>query len=281
MDNRIEDLDWLLDKLGAAKKPEPIHIANKKSAEEFSGTRAKELDLWKTWKDNGHKPKDLAPLLHSINPVIQASVNKFKNRVEIPTSVIEQVHKKEAINALKDYDPKKGANLYTHLRNRLIKGTRFIETFKNAARTPEHISRHIGAFNALKSEIQDKLGHEPDDLTVHDHIATYGHPTLGLLSLKDIKRINKEQRKALIQTGSDNEEYGEAPNLSSRDEEVVHLIYQQLTPEERVVHEYTFGINGKAKLKPGAIAKKTGIHNTKVAKLRTSILKKMSPYLND
>jgi DNA-binding CsgD family transcriptional regulator len=67
--------------------------------------------------------------------------------------------------------------------------------------------------------------------------------------------------------------------MSSREDEVVHLIYHQLTPQERSVHEYTFGLNGKPRLEPGAIAKKLKMDNSKVSKLRTSIFKKMEPHL--
>ena len=57
------------------------------------------------------------------------------------------------------------------------------------------------------------------------------------------------------------------------------MIHYQLTPQKRLVHEYTFGLFGKPVLKPGQIAKKLKMDGSKVAKLRTSIFNKMKPHL--
>ena len=278
-------IGWVLDKLAAAKKTgggmatvaKEVQTAEEKK-KDLGIRQSKEVVLWHTWNNNGRKPKDLDPLLKSFAPLIQKRVNIYKNRVEIPVAAIEHEHKKWFVEAMKDWKPEKGA-LNTWATWKLKRAGRFIESNKNFARISENISQHIGAFNAVKSELKDKLGHEPDDQSVHDHILENGHPTLGKLSLKDIKRINKEQRRGLIQSGHDVEEMGGAPNLSSREEEVVHLIYHQLTPLERVVHEYTFGLNGKPKLSPGQIAKKLDMDNSKVSKLRTAIYKKIEPNL--
>jgi DNA-directed RNA polymerase specialized sigma subunit len=280
-DAKERALDWVLEKLAAAKKttapasaPPPVKAPKKITVEQ----KKNEVELWRKWNDNGQKPKDLEPLIKSFNPMIQRRVNLFKNRVEIPTSAIEYKHKELFVQALKTWDQKKGGALNTWIDWNLRKGVRYIDSNKNFARIPENISQHIGAYKVVKSELAEKLGHEPDAHAIHDHILTAGHPTLGRLSLKDIGRIEKEQRRGLIQTGHDIEELGGAPHMSSRAEEVKLLIIHQLTPEERLVHEYTFGLNGKPKLKPGEMAKKLKMDNSKVSKLRRSILNKMQPY---
>jgi DNA-directed RNA polymerase specialized sigma subunit len=275
-------LGWVLDKLAAAKKaapapsaPPPVRQPKKVSVEQ----KKSEVELWKKWKDGGEKPEHLKPLLKSFTPMIQRRVNLFKNRVEMPTSAIEHKHKELFVKALKTWDPNKGGALNTWIDWNLRKGVRYVDSNKNFARIPENISQHIGAYKAVKSELAEKLGHEPDAQTIHDHVLTVGHPTLGRLSLKEIGRIEKEQRRGLIQSGHDAEGLGGAPHMSSRAEEVKLLIYHQLTPEERLVHEYTFGLHGKPQLKPGEIAKKLKMDNSKVSKLRGSILKKMSQYV--
>jgi len=99
------------------------------------------------------------------------------------------------------------------------------------------------------------------------------------ISLKDIKRLEKEQRRSLIASTKDTDETAGIPNMSSRAEEVKLLIIPELSMDERVVHEYSFGLNGKPQLKPGAIAKKLKMDNSKVSKLRSSILKKMQKHV--
>lgn len=280
-ENRSEALDWVLAKLSAAKpatKPAPKSEATKKL--ELLDAKNKDLELWKKWNQGGRKPKDLEPLYKNMTRLIQDRVNRYKNRVEIPVSVIEHEHKKHFVNAIKTWDPKKGTQLGTWVTTNLQKAGRFIDQNKNFARIPENISRYIGSYNAVVSELSEKLGHEPSSHDVHDYVLKNEHPTLGFLSLKTIQRLEREQRRGLLQSERDVEEVKGAPLLSSRAEEVKRLIVHQLTPQERIVHEYTFGLGGKPMLKPGAIAKKLKMDNSKVSKLRSSAFAKMKPYLD-
>jgi DNA-directed RNA polymerase specialized sigma subunit len=284
---RTETLDWVLSKLSAAKKkPAELPAPKKLTPPEpfkkldLQDTRKREVELWQKWKKTG-KPADLEPLYKSMTPLIQRRVNLYKNKAEVPTSFIEHEHKKHFVNALKSWDPKKGTQLSSWVTTHLKKAGRAIEQNKNFARIPENISRYIGSYNAVKSELEEKLGHEPSSQDIHDHVLVSGHPTLGALSLKTIQRLEREQRRGLIQSEADVEETRGNPLLSSRAEEVIRLIVHQLTPQERTVHEYTFGLGGKPKLKSGEIATKLKWDNSKVSKLRTSAYKKMEPYLGN
>lgn len=274
--DKTQALEWVLDKLAAAKKIEPPKAPSLPKVDQ-AARKATDLDLWKTWKDSGKKPEHLDPLLKAFSGMMYDRVNKFKNRVEIPTAAIEHEHKKALIHAFETYDPSKAA-LGTHVQNRLLKAKRFVDTYQNFARIPDNISRHIGYFNAAKAELADKLGHEPDDQTLHDHILK--NPIIindrpHVFSMKDISRLNKEQRKGFISREGSKDEQTGVPNLSSREEEVIRLVHHQLSPQERLVHEYTFGLNGKPALKPGEIAKKLGMDGPKVSKLKKSIREKI------
>jgi DNA-directed RNA polymerase specialized sigma subunit len=275
-------LDWVLDKLSAAKKPAPPQPSLKapqlEQKQELQAKRPKELEMWKAYRDSGWKPQLLNPLIKSFQPLLNQRINRYKNRVEVPTATIEHEHKVHFVNGLKSYDPGKGVQLNTWVTIALKKAGRRIEANKNFAYISENVSKNIGAYKDFKSELAERLGHEPDDRTVHDVAVKEQHPKLGILSLKDIKRLNQEQRKGLIQTGQETDLL--RPTLvDPREFEVAHLIIPQLTPHERLVHEYTLGLNGKPQLKPGAIAKKLKMDNSKVAKLRSAIFKKMKPYL--
>lgn len=290
-----EALDWVLQKLSAPKKApkglsvpkielpkiEPVKPVTVPRAD-LSGKKKTELDLYHQWNNNGRKPEHLDPLLKSFQPLIQSRVNIYKNRVEIPVSAIEHEHKKAFVKALETWDPNKGGGLSTWVTTNLRKAGRYVDNNKNFARITENVYKNIGAFNSLKSELTEKLGHEPDAQTIHDHILVNGHPKLGMLSLKDVQRLSNEQRKSLIEKGHETAGQGSfMPMMDPRHEEVVHLIHHQLTPQERLVHEYTFGLNGKPKLKSGEIAKTLKMDNSKVSKLRTSIWSKMKPYLEE
>lgn len=272
----------LLDKIAAKKaaKGLPIPVVQpplpptifqkpaQKTPGEIENVRSKEFELWKTWKTNGMQPEHLEPLLKSLDPIVQKGMNRYRN-LEIPQKALEFKHRKLVIDALKSYDPAKGAGIHTHVTYALKQTDRFIKKHQNFARIPENVSRHIGAYDASKAELTDKLGHEPDDLSLAEHSG---------LSLKMIKTINKSRRKGLIESGGEND-VNLARSTHDREMEVALLIYPQLTPEERRVHELSVGLNGNPKLKPGEIAKRLGFDGSKVSKLRRSIVEKMQPYL--
>lgn len=281
------DLSWALEKISAkkAKTPKvevfqfpkapvpvvPVALPTPEDKKKELGTKKKsEIDLWKSWNDGGRKPKELDPLLKSMQPLIESRSRIYKNNVEIPTAAIDFEHKRLAVEALQKYNPAKGAALGTWVSNYLKKASRFIQTHQNFARITEPIAAKIGKFNAAKAELADRLGFEPDAQTIAEETG---------FSLKEIKRLTKDQRKGLVSSGLAGTDVSPAATLSSRDQEVIHLIYHQLTPAERSVHEYTFGLMGKPVLKPGAIAKQLKMDSSKVAKLRTSIFNKMKPHL--
>jgi DNA-directed RNA polymerase specialized sigma subunit len=275
------DLNWVLGKLAAARKvPSALPVVSaEQKQKDLKAKQPKELELWKAWKASGEKPALLEPLLKSFAPLINSRINLYR-RAEIPTAALEQEHHKWFLKGLQTYDPKKGAQLNTHLTTNLKKAGRWIEANKNFSYISENISKNIGAYNNFKSELTERLGYEPDDHTIRDFAIKEKHPKLGLLSVKDIKRINKEQRQGLIEKGHESDLLSN-DEVSPRDVEVAHLIIPQLTPQERMVHEYTLGLNGKPALKPGAIAKKLKMDNSKVAKLRSAVWNKMKPYLGD
>lgn len=271
-------LTWILEKLGAKKKAKSIPAPKvpddvKKKQQELTEKRATELELWKVWKKGGEKPHHLDPLLKSLNPLIQKrALDAGKGRIEVPSAAIDFEHKKQVVNALRSFDPKRGASLTTWVTTNLKKATRFIHSTQNLTRITEPLAMKIGTFNAVKAELSDKLGHEPDDHSMHEALMPHG------FSMKDIKRLNKEVRKSYI-SGQGGLDDVQAAVVSSPDNEVIHLVVPQLSKPELAVHEYTFGLNGKPKLAPGEIAKKLKMDNSKVAKLRTSIWKKMEPHL--
>lgn len=277
-------VSWILEKLGAAKAktksiPAPkAFLADdaKKKQQDLTVKRANELELWKVWKKGGQKPHHLDPLLKSLNPLIQKrALDAGKGRIEVPSAAIDFEHKKQVVNALKSYDPKMGASLTTWVTTNLKKASRFIHNTQNLTRITEPLAMKIGTFHAVKADLTERLGHEPDDHSMLEALLKVKRDW----SMKDIKRLNKEVRKSYI-SGQGGLDDVQAAVVSSPDNEVIHLVVPQLSKPELAVHEYTFGLNGKPQLAPGEIAKKLKMDNSKVAKLRTSIWKKMEPHLS-
>lgn len=271
-------LEYVLTKIAAKPQPPTTAISQKDKAE----LRSKEFELWKTWKDSGHKPEHLDPLIDSFSNIINSRVSKFRT-AEVPKAAVEQEHLNEFVRALKTYDPSKGTTLATHVLNILPKAGRFVANNQNFARISSNIGEKIGYFNSVKSELREKLGHEPDSHAIFEHLLENPHKQLGRMSLKQINRFNKDQRKGLLEAGSNPTELSgkvfSTSGLDPREEEVVQLIYPQLSGDERAVYEYIYGVNGKPALSRGEIAKRMGWDGPKVSKVVEKIRNKVLSYL--
>ena len=270
--------EYFLSKM-AAKPPKPAFPT---SQVDRTAVRSKDMELWKTWKDSDYAPEHLDPLIKSFSNILSQRVNKYRG-AEVPKVAIENQHKKELVRALKTYDPTKGTTLVTHINNVLPKAGRYVANNQNFARISLNVSEKIGYFNAVRSDLKERLGYEPDAQTIHDHLIENPHEKLGTPSLRKIHRFMRDQRSALLESGANPHELaGKVYSLSgedAREEEVIQLIYPQLTGEEKAVYEYIYGVNGKPALRRGEIAKRMGWDGPKVSKVVEKIRNKVLNYL--
>jgi len=224
-------------------------------------TQKKEHALWHTWNEGGRKPEQLKPLMDSLKPILKAESNKWK-RVEIPISTINAEINKHALNAIKKYDPDKGVQLGSWVTGNLKKTGRFVRTYQNLGRIPEAQIGRIREFNQAKETLYNQFGFEPDTKALADHLGW---------TQKRVQQLHKElSREDKPVSGWLNDP---ADLMTPKVLEAIRLLQydNRLSSEERTVYEYTFGLNGKAKLSPGDIAKRTSLHPSKVSRIRNKI----------
>ncbi len=263
-----QSLDSLLDeflehdlvKEALAKKKAP---EKKKDPEALKLTRTKELDLWHTWNNNGRKPEHLKPLLDSFKPVLQKEVNKWKG-VEIPKSAINAEMRKQFVNAIKTFNPQheKKTQLMSWVTTNLTKSSRFMKTYQNIGKIPEGQIAKIREFKQAKETLFNIHGFEPDSKTLADHLKW---------PVKKVSQLQKELRQDLPVSGFSGGDPAEV--LPPKELEAIRILQydNRLSTEERSVYEYTFGMNGKPRLQPGQIAKQTGLHPSKISRIRGKI----------
>ena len=233
-----------------------------------SSRAAHELELWKTWKAN---PSDetLEPLMESLYPLVNQTVGKWSS-APVPTPAIRamaQVHLKRAINA---YDPDKsrGATLATYANWHLKKVGAFVHRYQNVGRIPDHRIERIGDFQQARDELKEKLGHPPDAKTLVDHLGPKW-------SLNEVSRMERELQKDHVASLSPETDVLSTP-LSAHEIDMARYILDDLeSPEERLVYEYSMGLNGKPKLTAQEIAAKMGRNGPWVSRIRARIDKKL------
>ena len=241
----------------------------RKKPKELAAIKRREIEMWHTWDKGGREVDDFQPLHKSFKPVISAKSRSWSSRnPQVPASAIYHEMNKRFVMAMKSYNPDKGAALNTWLDRHFLKAGRFVRTYQNIGKIPEGQIKLITPYNQAKSELFDQLGYEPDTLTIADRM---GEP------VNKIAQLEREVRKDLASSG-----FAEDPVtvVAPKELEAFKLVQYDLTPEERTVYEYTFGVNGKQQLRPGEIARKAKLTPTKVSRIRNRLRVKIEEALD-
>jgi RNA polymerase sigma factor (sigma-70 family) len=232
----------------------------------LSKSKQRELNLWKKWKKSGWTDVDAFDELYmSLQPLAYSVIQKWSGAA-LPTSAIEAEVKSLMIKAMKDYDPGKGVQMNTFLISRLQKISRFIYKYQNTGTIPEQRAIKIDQFKKIRTFLTDDLNREPTALELAEELKW---------SPAEVDRMEKELRTSI---SFSNELTGMSFVNSSRDMEILDLIYYELTPQEKLVYEHLTGKGGKEVLKGQDIAKRLRISPSTVTRLRQSIEKKMNKY---
>jgi DNA-directed RNA polymerase specialized sigma subunit len=261
--------------MGVAAPPPPVMSY---TAVAGGPTQADEVLMWQEWKKSGYRPDKLEPLHASMERIIHSAVHRYRG-VDIPPQLIRADAERIFIEALKDYDPKKGAKLSTHVTNRLQQRLdRFVKNHQNLARVVESRAQNWSTYQASRSGLQDQLGRDPtkQELAVEMTRRLKGtSKKKNKVTAAEAGRYMAEDRRDLVQTGLDQNAFLNAP---TQDRMVLRMVEEELTPEEKAVYERMFGLNGKRAMQPGEIARDLRIHPSKVSRLSASIGKKIEAY---
>ncbi len=255
-----EFLDFLKVAMPSSKKTTKTSKKVDPKADKLKVTQKKEIELWHHWNDNGRKKEHLTPLINSFTPLIQQHVNTWRS-VEMPTSSIHSEFRKQFVNAVKTYTPGK-SSLNTWVNFHLRKGGRYMRKYQNLGKIPEEQIKIIGRYDRAKEHLTNLHGYAPDTQTIADHLG---------VPVRKVAQLEKERRKDNPLSGYGGQDPAEL--YSPKELEALHLIKydNRLSTEDRTVYEYTYGLNGKPMMAPGQISKTTGIHPSKISRIRTKL----------
>lgn len=226
-----------------------------------------DLELWNAWNEAGRPvgdaPENVAMMM-AIQGPINAKVNEFR-AAPVPPSAVRGFAQAQAMKALQTYNPNKGASVSTFVNWHLKKVRSFVLKHQNIGRIPEHRGYGITQYKEAKAELTDKMGTPPDSLTLAENLGW---------SQAEVNRMERELRPDLIASLSP-----EPDRLrdiqSSRERDVLRYIHYDLTPDERLVFEYSLGLYGKPQLSATDISRTMGISLPKVSRIRGKIDKKL------
>lgn len=122
--------------------------------------RQKDQDLYDHWKETGSK-QSLGKLIEQLSPVIFSEVRRASG--SLPPAALEAEAKKWTVQAIKNYDPSKGAALSTHVMNYLPKVRRMNYKYQNAVRLPENMQLQYNEYNRALTDLTDQLNRDPTE----------------------------------------------------------------------------------------------------------------------
>lgn len=226
--------------------------------------------LWRSWKAaSGYRRQQLLEqLLDRFMGSIMSAVRAYQ-AAPLPYSVLQTEGVRVAAEAFEKFDPKHGVALSTYVHNYVRQRlNRYVIEHQNIARIPEYTALQIGALRQAEQELAERLQRPPTTDEIADHMG---------ISVKQVARIRKSQRTSLLEGSLDADTLD--TYMSDRNFERVMLAYYALTPEEKLVFDYSLGAHGQPRLPAAEIAKKLGVSNARISQLRASLARKIQPYL--
>ena len=203
----------------------------------------------------------LPELFDSFRPILR-TWERNTSSTNLPRSAVNAEIKKQFMEAVKTYDPNRGVKPSTHINSRMPKVYRFIYEHQNVGRLPENVTISVGTFKGAKTRLSDSLNREPTAVELADDLGW---------NVSQVESMEKMIRKdfALPAEG----DFGAVE--VNRQADLMHYIYYDLTPQEKLVFEHLTGIGGKEVLKSKDIAIRLGVSPSTVSNIKKEIAKKL------
>ncbi len=200
-------------------------------------------------------------LVRKYMPVVRQRL-KVYSRAPVPMGALEGEGIKLLLYAADRFDPKSGATFRTFLGHSLKGLYRYVNQHKNVARIPEHQVLQITRFGNTKSILQTNKGREPTNEEMADALNW---------SLPQVQKMEMAvSRRDIAMSGI--ETLHEVERLDDRMEDLLEFAYFQMTPEEKLVYDYSLGRHGRMRLRDAKeIARKTRLSLDKVYEIKRDV----------
>jgi len=168
-----------------------------------------------------------------------------------------------AVDAIKSYDPTRGAALNTHVYNHLRRLNRIKAKRQNALHFPEQTHTDRRQVDEFTREYTDIHGREPSDTAIADGLSI------------SVERINRTRLKEAPTSRALSDKGDLAGKSKSASDIWVDYVYFDLGEKDKKIFEWTTGYNGAARLSKKEIATKLGISQPAISQRVSKIVQKL------
>lgn len=226
--------------------------------------KPKVIDLYRQWQEDP-RPETMSPLVESMTPLLESQIRQYRGT--LPENALRAHAKKFAVDAVRSYDPKKGAKLTTHVVNALRQLHRKNYEAQRAVRMSEELQRSVGKYMSFKQNLESELGREPTVQELSDELGW------------SKSRINRLERQSRGEVTFDDLLYEPTDLEQAPPDPRIDYVYHDLNPTDKLIMEWTTGYGGKQTLPKKEIAKKLGISPAAVSQRSLRIAEKLKEAL--
>lgn len=228
---------------------------------------AKELplkDIVARWQKNP-TDEDTSYLLEKMRPTINSAMTSYAPGHQKDLAIKAA---KLTLNALKTYDPSKGADPSTFVFHNLKRLNRYANRRTNIIPISEQASAEYRFLQQVKNEFIDTFDREPSDMELADRTGY------------SLKKVNKllSGNKVTSETSTINPETNNSTVYGTDvgDDDYFEYVYASVGPIDQKIMEWSAGKHGKPQLSNMEIAKKLKVTPAAVSQRRSKILSMMS-----
>lgn len=237
----------------------------------YRGRRDKEIELWYKWKESGDSAT-LSQLVKSLDPLIEREARRRAAGLggSMPLSSVKAELRRNAVQAIKSYNPDKGAKLQTHIYNNFMRSTDYITTRRNLKYFPRKELEKYQTYQNRRQEFIQEYGGEPSIKDMQKMLPKYDTGTLKRLS----HTSGPEMFTHMGQDGALSSDPNEGLDFDEARASYL-LMKATMTPAEVKVGDLLYPANNGAQKTVPQISRHLGMSEQMVYKTKTSLEKKM------
>ena len=197
-------------------------------------------------------PENMAKVLGSLDTTLNSEVQRYSG----PQSLLKGRAKVLAVDAIRKYDPTRGAQLRSWVVTNLQPLSRYGQQLR-PIHSSEMAIRQAAEINRVNEELSEDLGREATMEELADETG---------LSRKRIQQVRDSVKATVTESAfSESDESGEgvksSPGVVQYDTLTTakEMVYESLSPRDKQIYDWKIGAHGKAVLPNRLIAKRLGV----------------------
>jgi DNA-directed RNA polymerase specialized sigma subunit len=222
------------------------------------------------WKADP-RPEVLRESINSMDDVIKSSIRRYVGTKSSP--IVDQRARLLAAKALQSYDPKKGANLKTHIANQLRSLQRLAPDITDPLPPPERFRRHQREIMNASELLSEQLGREVTDEEIAE---------LTSLPPARVSKVRSRMRARIPLSAFEEADEGEGDELVAGKhddyDDWLDAVYHDLGNVDRLILMHRVGYRNADLLSTKEIAERLGMSPAAVSQRASRIQKRLDEF---